>query len=129
MSAIAKEGFRFQIPGIGRATTVPYVVFLPHPFLSRGRFLMSRKSRRNTLKNGAQAERTTALRLPYGTLGLSGLALGSMAVVGAVHAQDASPAGNSTANAAKPKAAAAVQQAKSLRSKVTRLASNALPAN
>lgn len=91
---------------------------------------MSRKSRRNTLKNAARAERASALRLSYGTLGLSSLALGSMAIVGAVHAQDASPAKDANTNSAKPKSTPVAQQAKSLRSKVTRLASAAtLPAD
>jgi iron complex outermembrane recepter protein len=90
---------------------------------------MSRKSRRNISKN-ARAERTPALRLPYSTLGLSGLALGSMAFVSAVHAQDASPAKDANATANKPKTAPTAQQAKSLRSKVTRLASSlAVPPN
>jgi len=91
---------------------------------------MSRKSRRNISKNAAGAEGALALRLPYGALGLSSLALGSMAVVGAVPAQNASPAKDANTNAAKPKAALTAEQAKSLRSKVIRLASgNALPAD
>jgi iron complex outermembrane recepter protein len=90
---------------------------------------MSRKSRRNISKN-ARGERTLALRLPCSTLGLSSLALGSMAFVSAVHAQDASPAKDANAGAKKPKTAPTTQQAKSLRSKVTRLASSGtLPAN
>ncbi|HUN72578.1 MAG TPA: TonB-dependent receptor [Steroidobacteraceae bacterium] len=90
---------------------------------------MSRKSRRNISKN-AGAQRTLALRLPYSTLGLSSLALGSMALVSGVHAQDASPAKDASTSANKPKAAPAAQQAKSLRSRLTRLASNGtLPAN
>ena len=71
---------------------------------------MSRKSRRNTFKNAAKAE-----RLPYSTLGLSSLALGSMAMAGAIHAQDAAPGKDANASAAKPKAAPTAQQAKSLR--------------
>jgi iron complex outermembrane recepter protein len=94
---------------------------------------MSRKSRRNISKNAAKAERPLALRLPFGsasTLGLSSLALGSMAFAGALHAQDASPTKSANGSAAKPKAAPSAQQAKSLRSKLTRLASSgALPAN
>jgi iron complex outermembrane recepter protein len=94
---------------------------------------MSRKSRRNISKNAAKAERTLALRLPFGNkgaLGLSSLALGSMAFAGALHAQDAAPAKSANGSAAKPKAAPSAQQAKSLRSKLTRLASSgALPAN
>ncbi|HEX3844515.1 MAG TPA: TonB-dependent receptor [Steroidobacteraceae bacterium] len=93
---------------------------------------MSRKSRRNTFKSAAKAERTLALRLPYSTLGLSSLALSSMAIAGALHAQDAAPAkdANANANATKPKPAPTAQQGKSLRSKVTRLAtSGTLPAN
>lgn len=91
---------------------------------------MSRKSRRNTIKNAAKAERTPVLRLPYSTLGFSSLALGSMAIAGAVHAQDAAPAKDANASASKPKAAPTTQQAKSLRSKVIKLASSAaLPAN
>ncbi len=95
---------------------------------------MSRKSRRNISKN-ARAERTQALRLPCSTLslssmGLSSLALGSMAFVSGVHAQDASPAKDANTTAKKPKTAPTAQQAKSLRSKVTRLASSGtLPAN
>jgi TonB-dependent receptor len=90
---------------------------------------MSRKSRRNISKN-AGAERTLALRLPYSTLGLSSLALGSMAFVSGVHAQDASPTKDANSSANKPKTAPTAQQAKSLRSKVTRLASSGtLPAN
>jgi iron complex outermembrane recepter protein len=85
---------------------------------------MSRKSRRNFTKNAAGSKRTLALRVPYSTLGLSGLALGTMAIAGAVRAQDASPVKDATAGAAKPKAAPTAQQAKSLRSKVTRLAAN-----
>ncbi|MGA7537490.1 MAG: TonB-dependent receptor [Steroidobacteraceae bacterium] len=94
---------------------------------------MSRKSRRNISKNAAKAERTLAPRLPFGsagTLGLSSLALGSMAFAGALHAQDASPTKAANGSAAKPKAAPTAQQAKSLRSKVTKVAaSGALPAN
>jgi iron complex outermembrane recepter protein len=91
---------------------------------------MSRKSRRNLTKNAAGSKRTLALRVPYSTLGLSGLALGSMAIAGAVRAHDASPVKDAAAGAAKPKAVPIAQQAKSLRSKVTRLASSgALPAN
>ena len=91
---------------------------------------MSRKSRRNTFKNAARAERAPALRLPYSTLGFSSLALGSMAIAGAVHAQDAAPAKDANANAAKPKAAPTTQQARSLRSKVIKLAANGtLPAD
>ncbi|HEX8755578.1 MAG TPA: TonB-dependent receptor [Steroidobacteraceae bacterium] len=91
---------------------------------------MSRKSRRNISKNAAEAKRTPALRLPYSTLGLSSLALGSMAIVGAVHAQDASPAKDANTSSAKPKSVPVAQQAKTLRSKVTRLASTAaLPQN
>ena len=90
---------------------------------------MSRKSRRN-ISNNAGAKRTLALRLPYSTLGLSSLALGSMAFVSGVHAQDASPTKDANASANKPKTAPTAQQAKSLRSKVTRLASSGtLPAN
>lgn len=92
---------------------------------------MSRKSRRNISKNAAKAERKAALRLPFGagaTLGLSGLALGSMAFAGALHAQDAAPAKDANGSAAKPKPVPRAQQAKSLRSKLTRLAaSGALP--
>jgi iron complex outermembrane receptor protein len=90
---------------------------------------MSRKSGRNVPKNTAKAERAPALlRLPYSTVGLSSLALGSMAIAGAVHARQA-PAADG-ANAVKPKAAPGAQQAKSLRSKVIRVAaSDALPAN
>ena len=94
---------------------------------------MSRKSRRNISRNPAKAERPLALRLPFGsgsTLGLSSLALGSMAFAGALHAQDASATKSADGSAAKPKAAPSAQQAKSLRSKLTRLAaSGALPAN
>ncbi|MGH3406359.1 MAG: TonB-dependent receptor [Streptosporangiaceae bacterium] len=91
---------------------------------------MSRKSRRNISKNAAEAKRTLALRVPYSTLGLSSLALGSMAIAGAVHAQNASPAKDANANTGKAKAAPTAKQAKSLRSKVTKVASNwALPAN
>jgi iron complex outermembrane receptor protein len=91
---------------------------------------MSRKSRRNTFKNAAKADRNSALRLPYSTLGLSSLALGSMAMAGGVHAQDAAPAATgSNANAVKPKAAPTAQQAKSLRSKVIRVAQNDQGAN
>src|SRR5579863_4211732 len=113
---------------------MPSVVSLQRQFLSRGRFLMSRKSRRNISKN-ARAERISALRLPCSTLslsslGLSSLALGSMAFASGVHAQDASPAKAANANAKKSKTAPTAQQAKSLRSKVTRLASSGtLPAN
>jgi TonB-dependent receptor len=90
---------------------------------------MSRKSRRN-ISNDAGAKRTLALRLPYSTLGLSSLALGSMAFVTGVHAQDASPAKDTNASANKPKTAPTAQQAKSLRSKLTRLASSGtLPVN
>jgi iron complex outermembrane recepter protein len=90
---------------------------------------MSRKSRRNISKN-AGAERTLALRLPYSTLGLSSLALGSMAFMSGVHAQDASPTKDANTSANKPKTAPTAQQAKSLRSKLTRLAaSGTLPAN
>ncbi len=91
---------------------------------------MSRKSRRNVPKNPAKAERAPALlRLPYSTLGLSGLALGSMAIAGAVHARGATAA-NGAADSAKPKAAPSAAQAKSLRSKSVRLASNlTIPAN
>jgi iron complex outermembrane recepter protein len=90
---------------------------------------MSRKSRRNISKNAAGAERTLVLRVPYSTLGLSGLALGSMAIAGVAHAQDALvPAKD--ASAVKPKAAPTARQAKSLRSKVIRVASSGeLPAN
>ena len=91
---------------------------------------MSRKSRRNIAKNAAGAERVTALRLPYSTLGLSSLALGSMAMISAVHAQDATPAKDANTRASKPKTAPTAQQATSLRSKRTRLASAGdLPAN
>ena len=91
---------------------------------------MSRKSRRNTFKNAARAERMPALRLPYSTLGLSSLALGSMAIAGAVHAQDANTPNGASTDAVKPKGAPTVQQSKSLRSKVTRLtASTPLPAD
>jgi iron complex outermembrane recepter protein len=99
---------------------------------------MSRKSRRNVSKNARAermsalglSERITALRLPYSTIGLSSLALGSMAFVSGAHAQDASPNKDANANASKPKTAPTAQQAKSLRSKVTRLASaGTLPAN
>jgi iron complex outermembrane receptor protein len=91
---------------------------------------MSRKSRRNTLKNAAKAESRSAPRLPYGTLGLSSLALGSMAIAGAVHAQDASAAPGATTDTAKPKAAPSAAQAKSLRSKVIRVAASpTLPAD
>jgi iron complex outermembrane recepter protein len=90
---------------------------------------MSRKSRRN-ISNNARAERTTALRLPCSTIGLSSLALGSMAFVSGAHAQDTSPNKDTNANTGKPKTAPTAQQAKSLRSKVTRLASSGtLPAN
>ena len=91
---------------------------------------MSRKSRRNTFKNAAKVERNSALRLPYSTLGLSSLALGSMAIAGGVHAQDAAPAAtDANANAVKPKPAPTAQQAKSLRSKVIRLSQNDQGAN
>jgi TonB-dependent receptor len=91
---------------------------------------MSRKSRRNTLKNAAEAKHRLALRVPYSTLGLSGLALGSMAFTGALHAQDAATAKDANGSAAKPKATSSNQQSKSLRSKLTRLAaSGTLPAN
>ena len=92
---------------------------------------MSRKSRRNVSKNAAKAERTPiASRLPFTSLGLSSLALGSMAIAGAVHAQDAAASQSASTDATKAKAAPNAQQAKSLRSKVTRLASSAaLPAN
>ena len=99
---------------------------------------MSRKSRRNLSKNARAermsalglSERITALRLPYSTIGLSSLALGSMAFVSGAHAQDASPNKDANANSGKPKTAPTARQAKSLRSKVTRLASNGtLPAN
>ncbi len=93
------------------------VVSLQRQFLSRGRFLMSRKSRRNISKN-ARAERISALRLPCSTLGLSSLALGSMAFVSGVHAQDASATKDASTSAKKPKTAPTAQQAKSLRSKV-----------
>jgi len=90
---------------------------------------MSRKSRRNTLKNAARAERAPALRLPYGTLGLSSLALGSVAIAGTLHAQQATPATGAT-DATKSKAAPSTQQSKSLRSKSIKLAaSGTLPAN
>ncbi|HJS92529.1 MAG TPA: TonB-dependent receptor [Steroidobacteraceae bacterium] len=92
---------------------------------------MSRKSRRNISKNAAKAERNAALRLPFGTggtLGLSGLALSSMAFAGALHAQEAAPVKDANAGAAKPKAAPNAQQTKSLRSKVTRM-DFALPAD
>jgi iron complex outermembrane recepter protein len=90
---------------------------------------MSRKSRRNISKK-AGAERTVALRLPYSTLGLSSLALGSMAFASGVHAQDASPTQDANTSTNKPKTAPTAQQTKSLRSKVTRLAaSGTLPAN
>jgi iron complex outermembrane recepter protein len=90
---------------------------------------MSRKSRRNVSKN-AGAERTLALRLPYSTLGLSSLALGSMAFASGVHAQDASATKDANTSSKTPKTAPTAQQAKSLRSKVTRLAaSGTLPAN
>ncbi|HEY2037349.1 MAG TPA: TonB-dependent receptor [Steroidobacteraceae bacterium] len=79
---------------------------------------MSRKSRRNTFKNAAKAERALALRLPYSTIGLSGLALGSMAMAGGLHAQDAAQPKDANASAVKPKAAATAQQTKSLRSRV-----------
>ncbi|HEY7888918.1 MAG TPA: TonB-dependent receptor [Steroidobacteraceae bacterium] len=92
---------------------------------------MSRKSRRNVSSNNAsKAEQSpAALRLPYMSLGLSSLALGSMAIAGAVHAQDAAASkGASTDTKAKP--APSTQAAKSLRTKVTRLAaSSALPAD
>ncbi len=94
---------------------------------------MSRKSRRNISNNAAEAKRTLALRVPYSMLGLSSLALGSMAIAGAVHAQNAAaPAtdANANANAGKAKAAPTAQQAKSARSKVIKLASSGtLPAN
>ncbi|MGH8295233.1 MAG: TonB-dependent receptor plug domain-containing protein, partial [Steroidobacteraceae bacterium] len=68
--------------------------------------------------------------MPYSTLGLSGLALGSMAFAGILHAQDAAPAKDANARAAKPKAAPTAQQAKSLRSKVIKVASSGtLPAD
>ena len=90
---------------------------------------MSRKSRRNISKN-AGAESAPALRLPYSTLGLSSLALGSMAFAGALHAQDASAPKDPITGTAKPKAAPTAQQKKSLRSKVIRVASSgALPAD
>jgi iron complex outermembrane recepter protein len=89
---------------------------------------MSRKSRRNVSKNAAQAERSLALRLPYSTLGLSSLALGSMAIAGAVHAQDAAASSGKSTDGVKPKATPSAAQVKSLRSKLTRLASSgALP--
>ena len=92
---------------------------------------MSRKSRRNTFKNAAEAERTPVLRLPYSTLGFSSLALGSMAIAGVVHARDAAaPAKDANTRAAKPKAAPTAEQARSLRSKVVKLAANGtLPAD
>jgi iron complex outermembrane receptor protein len=90
---------------------------------------MSRKSRRNTSKNAAMAERISAIRL-NSSLGLSSLALGSMAIAGALHAQDASPTKAVGANAGKAKAVPSRAQAKSLRTRATRLAANgALPAN
>ncbi len=90
---------------------------------------MSRKSRRNVSKN-ARVERKLALRLPYSTLGLSSLALGSMAFASGAHAQDASQAKDANTSANKPKTAPTAQQAKSLRSKLTRLAaSGTLPPN
>ena len=88
---------------------------------------MSRKSRRNTVKNAGGAKRMPALRLPYSTLGLSSLALGSMAMVSAVHAQDALPAKDGSTSANEPKTAPTAQQPQSLRSKVTRLASSGMP--
>ncbi len=90
---------------------------------------MSRKSRRNTMKNAAKAERVAAPRPPYGTLGLSSLALGSMAIAGAAHAQSATANGKST-DTTKAKSAPSTRQAKSLRTKAVRIASSgALPAN
>ena len=97
---------------------------------------MSRKSRRNITKNAAGAKRTPAQRPPCSTLGLSSLALGSVAFVGTLHAQNASPAKDANAGAAKAKAVPSAQQAKSLRSKVIKVASSGkvaasgtLPAN
>jgi iron complex outermembrane receptor protein len=91
---------------------------------------MSRKSRRNVLKNAAKAERAPALqRLPYSTLGLSSLALGSMAIAGVVHAREAAVNGAKT-DSVKPKAAPSAAQAKSLRRKTVRVASGySIPAN
>ncbi|MHB8814247.1 MAG: TonB-dependent receptor [Steroidobacteraceae bacterium] len=88
---------------------------------------MSRKSRRNISKNAAEAKRPTALRLPYSILGLSSLALGSVAIAGTVPGQDASPAKDANAKGSKPKATPTAQQVKSLRTKVTRLASSGAP--
>lgn len=94
---------------------------------------MSRKSRRNAVKNAAKAARMPALSSnvrSYSTLGLSSLALGSVAFASALHAQDASPVKDANAGATKAKAVPVAQQAKSLRSKVIKLASSgALPAN
>lgn len=87
---------------------------------------MSRKSRRNISKSPAGPGCVRALRLPYSTLGLSGLALGSMAFASVLHAQGAAPAKDSNARASKPKAAPTAQQMKSLRSKVTKVASSGL---
>lgn len=91
---------------------------------------MSRKSRRNSSKNAAKAASAPALRLPYSTLGISSLALGSMAFAGALHAQDAAPATGSDGSAANPKPAPRAVQSKSLRSKLIKVASSPqLPAN
>jgi iron complex outermembrane recepter protein len=87
---------------------------------------MSRKTRRNTVESAARAERAS-----YSTIGLSGLALGSMAFAGALHARDASAKPDANTNAAKAKAVPSAAQAASLRTKRTRLASSsgALPAD
>ena len=92
---------------------------------------MSRKSRRNVPKNAARVEREPAFpRLPYSTLGLSSLALGSMAIAGAVHARGAVTDSGARAASAKPKATPSAAQAKTLRSKSIRLASSlSIPAN
>ena len=92
---------------------------------------MSRKSRRNVPKNAARVEREPAFpRLPYSTLGLSSLALGSMAIAGAVHARGAVTDSGARAASAKPKATPSAAQAKTLRSKSVRLASSlSIPAN
>lgn len=50
---------------------------------------MSRKTRRNPLKNSLKRARAAAGRSPYVTLGLSGLTIGSMTFAGSVFAQDA----------------------------------------
>ena len=52
---------------------------------------MSRKTRRNASKNAARATRAAANPLAYAKMGMSGLALGSMAFTGSIFAADAAP--------------------------------------